>query len=446
MLKFPKSVQHLRGHATRAGWAVSDAFVGPALLLLLTPFLLHQLGAAGFGLWALATAVSGFGSLASLGVGMATTKYVAEDLGAGNQSAALSVTRTATTLALVGGLFLIVVLGLAAPLLARLAFGKMGQPAIVSAALTLGVVLLVIQEIDGVFAGALRGAQRFDAIGKIEMTMRPLWAIAVAATAWHTQDTVFALAASACVNLIKAMIKAAWASRVLHGFCARPAFDRGQFDRIFQFGKWAWLNGLGIVFFSVADRILVGALLGAADLARYSICLQLTQFVHVVIAAALQPVIPVVSGAPITSERLQKLKRLSLIVGSICLLPPLIVALLSPTILTVWVSAAFASENHGLVLGLFASATVLSFGVPVHHILIGLGEIRLIGMIAIVGGLLNLATALVFSSIGVGAFAIGRMVFAALTTLYFARLWQFAKARLRSDAEAIPATAHRAQA
>ena len=100
-------------------------------------------------MWALATAISGFGSLASLGVSIATTKYVSEDLGAGNRPSALGVTRSASTVALLGGSILIVVVGLSAPLLARFAFGKMGDHDTVSAALTLGVVLLVTQEFDG---------------------------------------------------------------------------------------------------------------------------------------------------------------------------------------------------------------------------------------------------------------------------------------------------------
>ncbi len=433
MLKIPQSLQNLRAHAGRAGWAVSDAFIGPLILLLLSPFLLHHLGVAGFGLWALATAISGFGSLASMGVGIATTKYVSEDLGAGNLPSALSVTRSASTVAMLGGLALIVIVGLTAPLLARFAFGKMGDPGTVSEALTLGVLLLVIQEIDGVFAGALRGSQRFDAVGKIEMTMRPSWAIAVALTAWSTQDTVLALYASVAVNALKAAAKAVWASRVLQGFCARPSFDVPQFKRVFRFGKWAWLQGLGIVFFSVIDRILVGALLGAADLARYSICLQLTQVVHVMLSSGLLPLIPAVSGGRQDGERLKKLKRLSVLGGLACLIPPLLVAMLSSTILSLWVNPAFAAENQALVLGLFVSATLLCFFVPVHHILIGLGEMRLIGVLAIVGGLANLAVALVFSGIGVGAFAIGRIVFAVLPMLFFIRLWQIARSKQLAD-------------
>lgn len=432
-MKIPLPWVHLRVHAARAGWAASDALVGPALLLLLSPFLLHRLGAVGFGLWALATAISGFGSVASLGVGLATTKYVSEDLGAGHAASALAVTRCASTMALAGGLLLVGAIWLSAPLLARLAFSKMGDAATVSSALTLGALLLVTQEIDGVFAGALRGAQRFDTLGKVEMTMRPLWAGAVALTAWHTKDTISTLQISVAVNVFKAMLKAGCASQVLRGFCAMLSFDRQHFSRIFHFGKWAWVNGIGLVLFSVFDRILVGALLGAADLARYSICLQLTQFIQSVLAASLLPLIPFVSGSPMDARRMRQFKRIALIGGSICLVPPLIVTMLSPTILSVWVNAAFAEENRNLVLALFASATLLSFGVPAHHILIGLGEIRIIGVIAIVGGILNLSTALAFSGIGVGAFAIGRMVFASLTLLYFARLWQVARKRLHTN-------------
>lgn len=400
--------------------------VGPILLLLLSPFLLHRLGADGFGLWALAVAVSGIGGLASFGVGIATTKQVSEELGAGHAAGAVAVTRGALAVALTMGVLLLVASSLGAPTLAGIAFAKMGDPVSVGAALTLGVALLVVQEVDSVFAGALRGAQRFDRAAQVELLMRPVWAAAVAATAWQTRDTQATLLASASVNAVKALAKGVLASRVIGGHCLLPSTDRRRIGRVIHFGKWASLQGLGVVFFSVADRMLVGALLGAADLARYAICLQLTQFVHVVQAAALQPVVPWISGSRTDSARLDRMKRFSLVGGLACLVIPCTMAVLSPSLLSIWISPAFSVENRGLLLALFASAATLSFGIPAYHMLIGLGEIWVIGVHAVVGGLLGLLTALIISDIGIGAFAAGRMVYAVLGLLLVARLWQVA--------------------
>ncbi len=432
MLSLPATLLRMRQHAGRVSWALSDAMVGPLLLLLLSPFLLHQLGAEGFGLWALATAISGIGSLASFGVGIATTKHVSEDLGKAAGAAALGVTRSALAVAASAGIALLMISSLVSPQLAAWAFPKMGDPDVVGLALVFGVALLVVQEIDSVFAGALRGAQRFDRAAQVELALRPLWAAAVAITAWHTKDTNATLLASVVVNGLKALAKSVSASQALAGNCALPSFDPMQIARVVRFGKWASLQGVGVVLFSVADRVLVGALLGAGDLARYSICLQLTQFVHSVQGAALQPIVPWVSGAPTDAARMARLKRLAIVGGVGCLVIPAVIALMSPTILSAWISPEFSAENRGLVLSLFASAAVLSFAIPAYYLLIGLGEIRVVGVQAVVGGALGLATALVFSDIGIGAFAAGRMVFALVGLWLILWLWRVARNRRRN--------------
>jgi hypothetical protein len=47
-----------------------------------------------------------------------------------------------------------------------------GIPRPVVNALLLGLTLLALQEVDSVFTGALRGAQRFDLAAKVEITLR----------------------------------------------------------------------------------------------------------------------------------------------------------------------------------------------------------------------------------------------------------------------------------
>ncbi len=423
-MRLPASLARLRGHASRVSWALSDAVVGPVLLLLLSPFLLRHLGAEGFGLWALAVAVSGIGSLASLGVGIATTKHVSADLGSAAHGAALAVTRAAVAVAGTTGALLVLLGMLASPWLAELAFARMGPRPQVATALVLGVALLVIQEIDAVFAGALRGAQRFDRAAQAELIARPVWAACVAATAWQTQDTTSTLLTSVAVNALKAVVKSALAWGALGGLCAFPAFDPAQIRRVVHFGKWVSLQGVGVVLFSVADRMLVGALLGAADLARYSICLQLTQFVHTLQGAALQPIVPWVSGTRTDAARLARLKRLSVTGGAACLVLPVAGALVAPAILALWIDPAFAEANRSLVTWLFASAAVLSFGIPAYYLLVGLGQIWVAGVQAVASGVLGLATALVFSSLGIVAFAAGRMVYAVLALWLLLRLWQ----------------------
>jgi O-antigen/teichoic acid export membrane protein len=59
-------------------------FVTFAVWLLLTPFIVHRLGVADFGLWAIAGSLLLFGRLFDFGISHAVAKYVAECRGRGD--------------------------------------------------------------------------------------------------------------------------------------------------------------------------------------------------------------------------------------------------------------------------------------------------------------------------------------------------------------------------
>jgi O-antigen/teichoic acid export membrane protein len=83
--------QFIRSTASNViGYAVT---VG--VWFVLTPFILHRLGASDFGLWALVGSLVAYGTLLDLGVGAAVTKYVAELRARGEAEKASDVVATA---------------------------------------------------------------------------------------------------------------------------------------------------------------------------------------------------------------------------------------------------------------------------------------------------------------------------------------------------------------
>jgi O-antigen/teichoic acid export membrane protein len=170
------------------------------LQILIAPFLLKTLGIEGFGLWVFAISITGFGQLASVGVGVTTTKHVSADLGAGKPDQAIAATRAALTVALVGGAILLLFIAPLAPFMAEAYFAKMGSVNNVVWALLIGIALLIVQEVDGVFSGALRGAQRYDIAAKVELLSRPIWALSVFSIAWIFKEPLVVLIASLGIN------------------------------------------------------------------------------------------------------------------------------------------------------------------------------------------------------------------------------------------------------
>ena len=392
--------------------------------IAVSPALLHSLGSRGFGLWAFAVAIAGFGGVASLGVGVATTRYVAEDLASGHPQGAVETTRAALSVALGGGLLLMALCAVFASLLAGTAFVRMGAVGEVSTALVLGVALLALQEIDGVFTGALRGAQRFDSAAQVELSMRVAWIGAVIGAAWYTRDAIATLAVSNALGLLKAVIKGCAAQRALKGHCMIPTRSIAPMQRLLRFGKWMWMQTLGGLLFSVVDRLVVGAVFGASDLARYSICMQLAQLVHGVQATALQPIFPWVTARLASPQPVSAamLRRIAVFGGLACLIAPLILIVVADTVLSLWIGAAFAEENSGICRILIGAYGLLAFNIPVHYLLLGLGAIRILAAINLAAGAVSLLASLLLFPWGLTYFAIGKLFFAPLILFNFMML------------------------
>jgi O-antigen/teichoic acid export membrane protein len=390
------------------------------------------LGSHGFGLWAFALAIAGLGGLASLGVGVAATKFVAEDLASNRPQGAVQTTRAALSVVLVGGLLLVALSAALAPLLASTVFVRMGTVAEVSAVLLLGVGLLALQEIDGVFTGALRGAQRFDLAAQVEISMRVVWIGAVIGAAWHTRDAVITLAVGNAIGVLKAFAKGCAAQHALAGNCMTPSRSRAPMRRLLKFGKWMWVQSLGGLLFSVVDRLVVGAIFGAADLARYSICMQLAQLVHGVQATALQPLFPWVttrlaSPEPVSADTL---KRTAVFGGLACLVVPLTLIVFADVILSLWISEAFAKDNSTICRVLIGAYGLLAFNIPVHYLLLGLGAVRILATINLAAGAVSLIASLLLHPWGLTYFAMSKLFFAPFIFLNFTILHK----RIRSNA------------
>jgi O-antigen/teichoic acid export membrane protein len=414
----------LRPHATRATWAVTDALIGPILLMAITPLLLQNLGVGGFGLWVLAISITGFGQLASVGVGVTTTKHVSSDLGNGKPAQAIAATRAALTVALIGGGLLMLVTAPLAPYLASAVFEKMGSPDTVAWALIWGVALLIVQEVDGVFAGALRGAQRYDIAAQVELVSRPIWAGVIIMAAWLFKEPLAVLTASLGVNILKVFLKGLRVKQVLGGNCFLPSRSKVDIRRTIEFGKWVWLQGIGGVLFGVLDRILIGAFFGAADLSRYSICLQLAQFVHGIQASAFQILMPWVStkNANNKTTNTKLINKLAIWGGVLCLILPIAMGIMAVTVLGFWINPRFAAENSSICIVLLFAYGLLSFNIPCHFLLLGMNFAKYVALVNALAGLLSILFSIFLLPQGIIAFAIGKLIYAPVTLLNFIKL------------------------
>ena len=425
MIVFRQKIQSLRPHFARASWAVAEQVISPLIMIALTPFLLKQLGIEQYGLWMLIMAVVGMGQLTSLGSSVATIKHVSADLGVGRLDDAVSTIRAAITIVVIVGFITCLSLAAAAPFITKIFFSKMGQSALVSEMLVLGAVLMFVQEIDNVFGSALRGAQRFDLSAKVEFITRLAWALGVALLAWYYRSIVAVISGVLLLSIIKCGVKAHIVNKIFSvSNCYKLTFQRTHLVRVANFGKWTWIQGIGGVLFSAADRLLIGSIFGAADLGRYSICVQFAQYVHIIPAAAMQVIFPWLSAKVARGETTGKLQlyKYALYGGVLCLLLPIILFIFLPFLLTLWLGNEFYMANRALAMILIISYGLMAFNVPAHFFLMGLGKAKFVSVSNLLAGILTVLASLILSPLGLIWIAMSKLLFGLVIMVNFLKL------------------------
>jgi O-antigen/teichoic acid export membrane protein len=205
-----------------------------------------------------------------------------------------------------------------------------------------------------------------------------------------------------------------------------PTFGRNALVEVFSFGCFSWLQALAAVVFSYADRFLVAAILGTAPVAIYVLCVQATQPIHGLAAAAFNFVFPHISSRHEAGEidgprRVFRLALLSSVGLSLALAAPLVLS--GKPLLTLWMGSQFATQSY-LVLAVLAVAyTILAINIVPHYTLLALGSVRFVSVVNIAGGILSLvAAALLIPSFGLLGAAAGRLFYGPAVALNFLKI------------------------
>jgi O-antigen/teichoic acid export membrane protein len=428
-------------------WAVLEYGWYPLVLFATTPWFLHRLGAEQYGYWMLLTATVGFGSALNAGTGAATIKAVSAGIGRGEHTEAR--VRASFGIAMLGGgalsLLVLAVYWFGGGRL----LGQMGSnESLLRLTAAAAAVLLWLEQVDNVASSAMKGAERFGHAARVEILGKTAQiALAILAT-WYspTPGALYLALIAGAVLRLAAKLKTA---RQLLGIRRLTPSLHGAND-VLHFARWGWLQGIGAVLFGVADRLVVGSLLGATSLAYYAIASQLAMQVHAISAAGLSVIFPLVSRRLEERDhvRMWPLARLT-ILGNLALSTVLAAALLliAPLILEPWVGAEAAKVVRRLLPWLTGAYWLLALNVAPFYMLLGMGRIRFAGITVLTAGAIGtIAMYLAISGFGLIGAPAGRGTYAAVSLVLLvpvaARLWHERQQRRLMRAQIHPVVDH----
>ena len=384
----------------------------------------------------LLVATVGFGAILNAGTGAATIKHVSANIGNHDSRGVENTIRGSLAIASIGGgLLAIGVLGL-------FWFGdnslfvRMGDPHILHVTGLAAAALVWIEQMDNVFASALRGSERYGLTARIEIAAKSGQMLLLALTLVNGRGlgTVYlVLAISAVIRMGAKMIIT---RSTLHLTLLSPKLSYAK--EILNFSKWAWLQGLGGMVFSIADRFLVGSLLGAAALAQYSVVSQLAMQIHGLAAAGVSVVFPMVSRKRAHDPTFSIGRATAQILSAnvlLCSTLALGLFLLGKPILNMWLGEHSSAGLTGLLYYLSLAYWLLALNITPYYVLLGVGKVRAIAIWVFTGGIAGLAP-MIFAirTWGLPGAGVGKLIYAIATLMLFIPLMQTlaADSRMRS--------------
>lgn len=355
------------------GWNLAGILLPLVVGLFAIPVLTRQLGVARFGVLGLAWMLLEYFALFDAGLGRATVRAVAagrnllRTRAVGEDAIAARDLMEAVTGAVIIQLVLGIVAGGALIAIAPAAVELLLHPSSellnesVSAIRLLGATVPVLM-LGLALRGMLEAAERFDLSNGIRIPLSIgtfLVPAAVAATGRGLPSIMLALLSLRVLSVIAQWVALA---RALPGFTWRLPSRWGGVRELLAFGGWVAISNLVSPLLVYADRLVVGALLGAAALGYYTAPFEASLRLLVLPAAAVAALYPMASALMATGDA-GRMK--ALYAGSVRALAGGMIGIaitgvvLAPDILEGWLGSEYA-RNGSLALRLLCAGVLVN--------------------------------------------------------------------------------------
>jgi len=382
--------------------------------LLLTPFVVWQIGAADYGLLMLVGSVLMYGSLLDFGMINTVVKHVAECRARKDDQGASAVVSTALLLYSVAAVIALVFSVALAPVVPRLFnISDADQLTAVRLVIISGVGLSLSLPC-AITTAVLRGLQRYDLVSLVQVIVSGVYVLATIAVL-VLGGGVLALATAGVVATLVGQVPSLWLIRRITPdlrITYRLA-TQAMARKLLSFSSWLFVHDVATLLQMKTDVIVIGALLPVAAVTPYALCQKLSRVPQVLTEQFVKVLLPLASELQAHDDqrrlRLMYLwsSRLTLVIfvpiGSA-------IALLSPDVLTLWLGPSYA-EYWPLVVILVVALGIDMSQWPAANILQASARVRLVAVVAIATGVANLGLSIVLARwLGLNGVALGTLI------------------------------------
>ena len=330
---------------------------GMAISFVLSPYLVHHLGDARYGLWGVIGSLIGYLGLLDIGIRVGVTRFVARHEATGDRDAANRLVSTALGLFAVIGVIAVVAGTVISLNLQRFAQAQSVYVYEASVAVFIAGITMGLSLVSGVYGAVIGGLQRFDLLNTIDLTGEVLRAAAMFYFVAHGGGLITLATLQLCMVTLRGIAYVIATHRLqpwLH--VARRFYDRATRKEILSFSAYTFiLHASAMVLFS-SDALVIAAIMPVAQVAFFVIGGNLSQVAIQVQSGVSRAIYPLISsrqasdGLGAASGLMRKSIRLSTII-----VLPIVLTFLTrgPTFIGLWVGPKYIG-TAGAVLQILA--------------------------------------------------------------------------------------------
>jgi O-antigen/teichoic acid export membrane protein len=395
---------------------------------VLTPLILHKIGVAGYGTWAVFLAINGLTSLADLGLVGTVSKFVAEYHARRDFVALARLLNSGLGLFLLLDAGISVVLWLTIPFLAhRLFRGSPLSNAELIILLRCFLIVIAANILTQLFASVTTGLQRLDLTNLISagnLLLSASCGALLLLKGWGLRGLVYGHMGASVITIAVYLITI---RMLLPRIAFNPLrFDRSEASKMFGFSLRLYITQAAVAVHNQVEKVFLGILVGVGPVGWYDIASDVALKARGSIGLILSPVLPAASELDALGDesRLRELyfrahKYLALFgVPAVCY-----VAAVSNRFVELWLGPGMKMIALPLAVLLAVNFINLATG-PGFLIFAGRGHMRLGVQSAMLGIALNVVFSLaLIYKFGFAGAVLGTSLSLIIASLFFITLF-----------------------
>jgi len=389
----------------------------------LSPFILHRLGDAAFGIWVLIFSVTGYYGIFDLGIRSSVIRYVSKFTAVEDKQGLAKFFNTSlatytliglavTLITLIGSYFVGSMFQIPPDFLptARLLF------LIVGLSVAIGFPL-------GIFAGMLEGLQRFYLLNFTNIVSLVLRAILTVMALRRGYGLVTLGLITVLLPLLSSVARAVLVFRILPIPIGWKYVDRSVFSEMANYSGVTFVIQVAYKLRFKTDVVVIGKFLGSAAITKFSIGGRLVDYASEVVSSLAQIFLPMSSQSDAKGD-LNQLRKIFVAGNRACALVifpvTAILVILGKSVIEAWVGRKYVADSYPVMLVLLLPTTLILAQNATPRIIYGMAKHRTLAWITSIEGVANLILSIVLVRwMGVIGDAIGTAVPLSFTALYF---------------------------